>query len=302
MTIRSSVSRRTGASQSRGRAGEGQAIRGGVVRPCQKASRERRGAFLKRFVASPIPSRLVPNAHGNIFRRSSTIFPVPSCARPGKSLSVLPGPAPVQGSSASAPSPPPDVSRTGTDDSGGPRLIVLTAPSGAGKTTIARRVLEAMPEVRFSVSATTRAPRPGEENGTHYHFLSEERFRDCIKEGGLVEYEEVYPGQFYGTLRSELERGDAPVLLDIDVKGAASIKEAYGSRALVLFVRPPSWEALARRLKGRGTEADEDLDKRLRRAAMELERADACDAVVVNDDLDEAVEETLRLTRSFVKG
>lgn len=183
-----------------------------------------------------------------------------------------------------------------------PPIVVLTAPSGAGKTTIARRVLEEMPKVRFSVSATTRAPRPGEEDGTHYHFISEEDFRRCITEGTLVEYEEVYPGQFYGTLRSELERGDAPVLLDIDVKGAASVKEAFGARALVLFIRPPSKEALARRLKGRGTEAEKDLDKRLERAEMELARADACDAVVVNDDLAEAVEETLRLVRSFVDG
>ena len=205
------------------------------------------------------------------------------------------------GSSSPAPSPPPEALAASTDESDGPPLIVLTAPSGAGKTTIARRVLEEMPQVRFSVSATTRAPRPGEEDGTHYHFLSEERFRDGIKDGILVEYEEVYPGQFYGTLRSELERGAAPVLLDIDVKGAASIKATYGSRALVLFVRPPSKEALARRLKGRGTEVNEDLDKRLERAEMELARADACDAVVVNDDLAEAVEETLRLVRSFVK-
>ena len=187
-----------------------------------------------------------------------------------------------------------------SDERGTPLIIVLTAPSGAGKTTIARHVLEEMPEVRFSVSATTREPRPGEEDGTHYHFLSEEEFRRCMEEGKLVEYEEVYPGQFYGTLRSELERGDAPVLLDIDVKGAASIKKAYGSRALVIFVRPPSKEALARRLKGRGTEVDEDLEKRLRRAEMELTRAEACDTIVTNDDLAEAVQETLRIVRSFV--
>ncbi|PSR01437.1 MAG: guanylate kinase [Bacteroidetes bacterium QS_8_68_28] len=200
------------------------------------------------------------------------------------------------GPSAPAPASPPPEQRPDA-----PPIIVLTAPSGAGKTTIARRVLREMPEMRFSVSATTRAPRPGEEDGTHYHFISEEDFRRCITEGALVEYEEVYPDQFYGTLHSELERGDAPVLLDIDVKGATSVKEAFGERALVLFIRPPSLEALARRLEGRGTEAEEDLDKRLERAEMELARADACDAVVVNDDLTEAVEETLRHVRSFAE-
>jgi guanylate kinase len=178
---------------------------------------------------------------------------------------------------------------------------VLTAPSGAGKTTIARHVLQEMPEVRFSVSATTRDPRPGEKDGTHYHFLSEDTFRQYIDKGTLIEYEEVYPGQFYGTLRSELDRGEAPVLLDIDVKGAASIKKACDSRALVIFIRPPSKEALARRLRGRGTEVDADLDKRLHRAEMELERAAACDVVVTNDDLAVAVEETLGLVRSFVE-
>ena len=183
-----------------------------------------------------------------------------------------------------------------------PPIVVLTAPSGAGKTTIARRVLDEMPAVRFSVSATTRPPRPGEKDGVDYHFISEEVFRRHITEGALVEYEEVYPGQFYGTLRAELERGDAPVLLDIDVKGAASVKEAFGERALVLFIRPPSKEALARRLEGRGTEAKEDLDKRLQRAEMELARADACDAVVTNDDLPEAVAETLRHIRTFANG
>ena len=193
--------------------------------------------------------------------------------------------------------PAPQHSPPGTE---APRIIVLTAPSGAGKTTIARELLRELPEVRFSVSATTREARPGEEDGQHYHFLSEEEFRRCIEEGNLVEFEEVYPGQFYGTLFSELERGDKPVLLDIDVKGAASIKKLYGQRALVIFVRPPSKEALARRLKGRGTEVKGDLDKRLRRAEMELERAAACDATVTNDDLAVAVEETLGLVRTFI--
>ena len=229
-------------------------------------------------------TRFQPFAGGRRTQAEQGLVPIPQQDR----LSVQ------QGSSSPATQVP------DPEDADVPRIIVLTAPSGAGKTTIARHVLQEMPEMRFSVSATTRDPRPGEEDGTHYHFLSEDEFRRRIEAGALVEYEEVYPGQFYGTLRSELERGDAPVLLDIDVKGAASIKKEYGARALVLFVRPPSKEALARRLKGRGTEEDEDLDKRLHRAEMELERVEACDAVVVNDDLAEAVQETLRLIRSFV--
>jgi guanylate kinase len=181
-------------------------------------------------------------------------------------------------------------------------IIVLTAPSGAGKTTIAHRVMEAMPEMQFSVSATTRPPRPDETDGEDYHFLSVEEFEDRIDSGALLEYEEVYPDRFYGTLRAEVESksADGPVLLDIDVNGALNVKEAYGDDALVLFVAPPSKAALRRRLKGRGTEDEAALADRLARADRELERADAFDAVVVNDDLDPAVEETLTRIRQFL--
>jgi guanylate kinase len=183
-------------------------------------------------------------------------------------------------------------------------VIVLTAPSGAGKTTIAHRVLEAMPDLQFSVSATTRAARPDETNGADYHFLSTEEFKRRIEAGDLLEYEEVYPGQFYGTLRSETEdrAEEGPVLLDIDVNGARNVKRLYGDDALVLFVAPPSIDELQRRLEGRGTEDRESLQDRLNRAERELETADACDAVVVNDDLDTAVEETLTRIRQFLTG
>lgn len=181
-------------------------------------------------------------------------------------------------------------------------IIVLTAPSGAGKTTIAHRVLDALPALQFSVSATTRAARPGETDGVDYHFLSTSEFNARLEEGDLLEYEEVYPGQFYGTLRSEVEAKtkDGPVLLDVDVKGALNVKRIFDDEALVLFVAPPSLEELRRRLEGRGTEDLQALRDRLERAEKELEQADACDAVVVNDDLDTAVEETLTRIHQFL--
>ncbi|WP_457651652.1 guanylate kinase [Rhodocaloribacter sp.] len=182
------------------------------------------------------------------------------------------------------------------------KIIALTAPSGSGKTTIARRVLEAFPEMRFSVSVTTRPPRPGERDGVHYHFISEEDFRRRIAAGDLLEYEEVYPGRFYGTLVSEVRDAtrEHPVLLDIDVKGAENVKKIFGDDALVVFIRPPSLEVLAERLRRRKTESEETLRHRLERAAHELEYADRFDAVVVNDDLDRATDETIRLIRSFL--
>lgn len=181
-------------------------------------------------------------------------------------------------------------------------IVVLTAPSGAGKTTIAHRVLEAMPAMQFSVSATTRAPRSHETDGEDYHFLTLEEFHARIETGDLLEYEEVYPDQFYGTLRSEVEdrAEETPVLLDIDVNGALNVKRIYGDDALVLFIAPPSVGELRRRLEGRGTENPKALKTRLDRAEEELMTADACDAVVVNDDLDAAVEETLTRIHQFL--
>lgn len=181
-------------------------------------------------------------------------------------------------------------------------IIVLTAPSGAGKTTIAHHVMEAVPEVEFSVSATTRPARPDEADGEDYHFLSNEAFHRLADEGELLEYEEVYPGQFYGTLRSEVEAKAAehPVLLDIDVRGARNVKRAFGDDALVLFIAPPSMDELRQRLEGRGTESNERVRTRIERAEMEMQMRDRFDAVVVNDVLDEAVEETLGIVRRFL--
>ena len=187
------------------------------------------------------------------------------------------------------------------------KLIVLTAPSGAGKTTIARRVIAAEPGLQFSISATTRPPRAGEGDGVDYFFLSEEAFKAEVEAGAFVEYEEVYPGRFYGTLRRELERlAGAPevvaVVLDLDVKGALNVKRLYGDRALTLFIQPPSLAVLAARLRARGTETEDRVAVRLARAELELTYADAYDAVVVNEDLDRAVAETLARVRAFLAG
>ena len=185
------------------------------------------------------------------------------------------------------------------------KLLVLTAPSGAGKTTIARRLMGAVPGLRFSISATTREARPGETHGVDYFFLSADEFRRRLDAGAFVEHEEVYPGRFYGTLREEIERiagldDVRAVVLDVDVRGALNVKRLYGDRALTLFVEPPSLAALADRLRQRGTETDDRVAVRLERAKMEMATAGEFDAVVVNDDLEMAVAETVRLTEGFL--
>lgn len=183
------------------------------------------------------------------------------------------------------------------------RIIVLTAPSGGGKTTIARRVMGAIPELSFSVSATTRPPRSREKDGVDYYFVSRKRFQRHIDAGDLLEYEEVYPGLFYGTLQEEIERksADSPILLDVDVRGANAVKQRYGDDALVIFVQPPTFDILETRLRSRATENPATLRTRLERARRELEYADRFDAVVVNDDVETAVAETLGLIRQFLK-
>lgn len=182
------------------------------------------------------------------------------------------------------------------------KIVVLTAPSGAGKTTIAHRLMETVPEARFSVSATTRPPREGEADGVDYFFLSDEAFRARIVEGAFLEYQEVYPGVLYGTLRAEIERvaEDGAALLDIDVKGALNVKRLYGDRCLTVFIQPPSLAVLAERLQGRETETETSLAARLERARHEIEYATEFDAVIVNDDLDTAVRETVALVRTFL--
>ena len=186
------------------------------------------------------------------------------------------------------------------------KVIVVAAPSGCGKSTIINAVMDdADLNLGFSVSATTRSPRPGEIDGVNYYFMTEEAFRDTIAEGGFIEYEEVYPGRFYGTLRSEIERITASgrnIILDLDVNGALGVKKLYGSQALTLFIEPPSLEELRRRLEFRGTEAPEVVDVRIDRAQYELSRAPEFDRRIVNDRLDLAIKQTRNLFEAFVAG
>ena len=179
-----------------------------------------------------------------------------------------------------------------TDPPPSGKILVFTAPSGAGKTTLVRHLLGRYPDrLAFSVSATTRKPREHETHGEDYYFLSPEDFRAKVEAGDFLEFEEVYTGQFYGTLRSEIDRiwseGKA-VVFDVEVKGASAIKAAYPAAACVAFVAPPSPEVLFERLRRRGTEDEASLQKRIARAAEELNYRDRFDYVLVNDVLAKA--------------
>lgn len=184
------------------------------------------------------------------------------------------------------------------------RAIIISAPSGAGKTTIVHRLMQQGLNLAFSVSATTRPRRSNEVDGKDYLFLSEADFRERIDQGGFVEWEEVYPGRFYGTLRSEVDRildaGGHPIF-DVDVEGGLNLKGHFGREALAIFIAPPSLEALEARLRTRGTETEESLRKRVEKAAHELTYAPRFDAVVVNDDLERASSEAHALVRAFLK-
>ena len=184
------------------------------------------------------------------------------------------------------------------------KLIIFSAPSGSGKSTIINKLMsEYGLQGRFSISATSRKPRGSEQDGVEYYFLTEEDFRKRISEGDFLEYEEVYPGCFYGTLRSEvdrtLDRGEN-VILDIDVQGGLNVKKIYGDRALTLFIQPPSIERLRERLERRGTDAPEVIERRLAKAETELSFAPKYDAVVVNDDLEEACQAAARTIEDFL--
>lgn len=176
------------------------------------------------------------------------------------------------------------------------KIIIVSAPSGCGKSTIINAIMErANVPLQFSVSATNREPRTGEQNGVNYHFLTTEEFQLHIANGDFVEYEEVYPGRFYGTLRSEVEQRCANgenVVLDIDVKGGVNVKRIFGSKALSIFIMPPSVEELRRRLESRATDSAEDIDRRVAKAEFEISFAPQYDTVVVNDNLAEAIDLT----------
>jgi guanylate kinase len=184
------------------------------------------------------------------------------------------------------------------------QLIIVTAPSGAGKTTIVHHLLKTYDTLAFSVSATNRARRAHETDKIDYYFLPTETFRQRVTEGDFLEYEEVYDGQFYGTLRSECERLWALgkcIVFDVDVKGALNIKRAYPDESLAIFIQPPSKEVLFERLRNRKTETPESLKKRIARATEELTFADKFDAIIVNDQLQMAFAEAEDLVEAFLK-
>lgn len=182
------------------------------------------------------------------------------------------------------------------------KMIVLTAPSGSGKTTIASQLIKIFPFLEFSISATTRPPRSYEQNGVHYYFYARDEFDKLIEDDSLAEYEEVYEGQFYGTLKSELHRiweKGMIVLFDVDVRGAQNIKKIYGEQCLSIFIKPPSLKELENRLIKRNTESPSSLEKRLQRVRYEISFEDRFDHTIVNDQLDTAVLEVKSLILDF---
>ena len=183
------------------------------------------------------------------------------------------------------------------------KVIIFSAPSGAGKSTVVGHLLKTFPFLEFSISATSRPPRGSEKDGIEYYFFSEQQFRDLISQNAFVEYEEVYPGSFYGTLRSEVERIWAKghvILFDIDVKGGVNLKRIFGDNALSVFVRPPSIEELRRRLIGRGTDSPEAIERRVAKAEEELGYESMFDRILENDILEETLAEAEKIVRTFI--
>ena len=185
------------------------------------------------------------------------------------------------------------------------KLIIVSAPSGTGKSTIIGWLMKEHPELNlaFSISCTSRAPRGTEQNGVEYFFLTPEEFRKKIDNDEFLEYEEVYAGRFYGTLKAQVERqleAGQNVVFDVDVKGGVNIKKYYGDEALSMFIKPPSIAELRRRLEGRGTDAPEVIDQRIARAEFELTFVDKFDTIVVNDDLTQAEEDALSIIEEFL--
>lgn len=184
------------------------------------------------------------------------------------------------------------------------KAIIFSAPSGAGKTTIVHALLKELKTLSFSISATSRASRGEEENGKDYWFLSPEEFKNRIANNEFVEHEEVYPDQFYGTLKSEVEsiwENGQVVIFDVDVVGGLNLKKYFGANALSVFVMPPSFEELENRLRGRKTESEEKINMRLSKANEELGYADQFDFILVNNQLEIAIEEAKEKISSFIE-
>lgn len=184
------------------------------------------------------------------------------------------------------------------------KLVIISGPSGTGKTTIVKYLLDNGLNLAFSVSATTRPPRSNEKDGTDYFFLSVTEFRKKMENGELVEWQEVYPNILYGTLRSEMERiwaSGCHVLFDVDVYGGINLKKIYGNRAIALFIMPPSVEELTKRLGKRASESEDKIKMRVEKAEEEMLLANQFDSIIVNKILDTAKEEALRMVISFLE-
>jgi len=183
------------------------------------------------------------------------------------------------------------------------KLIVISAPSGAGKTSIVHHLLKNMPELSFSVSACSREKRDNETHGKDYYFLGVEGFQNKIKEDAFLEWEEVYENQYYGTLKSEIERiwsEGKTVIFDVDVIGGLNIKKQYPKECLSLFIMPPSVDVLRERLSGRGSESEAKLEMRLAKAEQEISKNQEFDKVILNDDFGIACEETIEVITNFI--
>jgi len=184
------------------------------------------------------------------------------------------------------------------------KLVIFSAPSGSGKTTIVRELLQRFPQFEFSISATSRQPRGKEQHGIDYYFLSSDEFRQRVERDEFVEWEEVYAGTCYGTLKSEVERiwtkGNV-IVFDVDVMGGINLKRLFGEDACSIFIMPPSIEELERRLRGRGTDPEEVIQKRIGKAEFELSKSPEFDYTVVNDVLADAVNEATDIINNFLK-
>lgn len=183
------------------------------------------------------------------------------------------------------------------------KIIIITAPSGAGKTSITHHLMQRFPQLAFSVSAATRSPRDNERNGVDYYFISADEFRQHIQQNDFVEWEMVYEGKYYGTLKSEMDRiwnNNQVPILDIDVKGAIHVKQQYPEAAMTIFIEPPSVAELKKRLESRGTETEESLAARVNKASYEISFKDQFDRQIVNDNLEEARAKAVQIVEDFL--